>query len=85
MDLQDKLTILGLINENKEILFGKFSDKLTHEVKINKWKEITKNVNNSGITDKDWKYLRDTTWQLIIKNYYNLIILELMTSINTVV
>ncbi|XP_047988873.1 uncharacterized protein LOC125228371 [Leguminivora glycinivorella] len=63
MDLQDKMTILNHIQENKNILFGKFSDKLTHAIKINKWKEITQNLNDLGIMEKDWKYLRDTMWQ----------------------
>jgi hypothetical protein len=59
----DKITILKLINDNKEILFGKFSSSLTHEIKTKKWMEITEKAKAIGIYEKDWKYLRDTTWQ----------------------
>ncbi|XP_073958271.1 uncharacterized protein [Choristoneura fumiferana] len=63
MDLNNKLTILNLIYDNKEILFGKFSNTLNHEIKVQKWKEITDQLTEINIFEKDWKYLRDTTWQ----------------------
>lgn len=59
----EKITILNLIRDNKDVLFGKFTNVLTHEVKVEKWKDIAEKVKASGIYSKDWKYLRDTTWQ----------------------
>ncbi|XP_047986608.1 uncharacterized protein LOC125226616 [Leguminivora glycinivorella] len=63
MEINNKITILSLIYENKDTLFGRFSEKLTHEIKIKKWKEIAEQLNSLSIYNKDWKYLRDTTWQ----------------------
>lgn len=63
MDTTRKMTILKLIADGKSVLFGKFDNKLTFEMKVNKWKEIAQRLNEMGLYDKDWKYLRDTTWQ----------------------
>lgn len=56
------MTILKFIADGKSVLFGKFDNKLPSEMKINKWKEIAQRLNEMGLYDKDWKYLRDTTW-----------------------
>ncbi|KAF2895975.1 hypothetical protein ILUMI_10199 [Ignelater luminosus] len=45
-----KITILTRIRENKETLFGKFSEKLTKEDKDKKWKEITDEAKSLGAT-----------------------------------
>ncbi|XP_063361666.1 uncharacterized protein LOC134650664 [Cydia amplana] len=63
MDIARKITILNMISDSKSVLFGKFDNKLTFEMKVNKWKEIAQRLNEMGVYDKDWKYLRDTTWQ----------------------
>lgn len=63
MNLNNKLTVLNLIYENKEILFGKISNTLTPGFKVQKWKEIANQLVELEIFEKDWKYLRDTTWQ----------------------
>lgn len=59
----DKITILNLIKEKKDILFGKFSSSLTHDIKTKTWIDINEKIKAVGIFNKDWKYLRDTTWQ----------------------
>lgn len=59
----EKIAILNVIRDNKDVLFGKFTNVLTHEVKVEKWKDIAEKVKASGIYCKEWKYLRDTTWQ----------------------
>ncbi|KAF2882182.1 hypothetical protein ILUMI_24008 [Ignelater luminosus] len=43
-----KITILTQIRENKEMLFGKFSEKLTKEDKDKKWEEITDAAKSLG-------------------------------------
>lgn len=63
MDMTKKMMILNLISDNKAILFGKFDNNITFDMKIKKWKEIVQELQVQGIYDKDWKYLRDTTWQ----------------------
>ncbi|KAF2891034.1 hypothetical protein ILUMI_15139 [Ignelater luminosus] len=60
-----KITILTRIRENKEMLFDKFSEKLTKEDKDKKWEEITDEAKSLGVIGgaRSWTYLRDTTWQ----------------------
>ncbi|KAF2883268.1 hypothetical protein ILUMI_22906 [Ignelater luminosus] len=43
-----KITILTRISENKEMLFGKFSETLTKEDKDKKWEEITDEAKSLG-------------------------------------
>jgi hypothetical protein len=81
MDNNNKITILSLVYENKEVLFGRFSEKLTHDMKINKWKEIAEQLKSLGIFSKDWKYLRDTTWQNFRKRTIVSIFLFKVTSL----
>lgn len=63
--LDNKIVLLKIIQDNKDVLFGKFSSTLSHEDKANKWKDITEQCISMGIInkDRDWKYVRDTTWQ----------------------
>ncbi|ODM98800.1 hypothetical protein Ocin01_07882 [Orchesella cincta] len=60
-----KIAVLDLINENKEVLFGKLSDTLTREAKESKWAEIAEHAHALGAFPwhRTWDYLRDTTWQ----------------------
>ncbi|KAF2890934.1 hypothetical protein ILUMI_15240 [Ignelater luminosus] len=54
-----KTTTLTQIRENKEMLFGKFSEKLTKEDKDKKWEEITDEAKSLGVIGgaKSWTYL----------------------------
>ena len=63
--LANKLCILKEIRENKETLFGSFSDKLTKLDKITCWKEIHSKSCSVGMVapDKEWTYTRDVFWQ----------------------
>ncbi|KAF2901498.1 hypothetical protein ILUMI_04681 [Ignelater luminosus] len=60
-----KITILTRIRENKEMLFGKFSKKLTKEDKDKQWEEIIDEAKSSGVIGgaKSCTYLHNTTWQ----------------------
>lgn len=52
------------LRDRKEILFGKFSEKLTHDKKVSEWKTITDILYPQNIIkDKNWKYVRDVLWQ----------------------
>jgi hypothetical protein len=60
-----KMALLAKILESKEVLFGKFSEKLTNKDKELKWSEIRQNMVAEGFTkyeDKNWKQLRDVDW-----------------------
>lgn len=60
-----KINLLNILREHKDILFGKFTATLTHQIKIAKWKEITEQAHALCALDvnKDWRYLRNTLWQ----------------------
>ncbi|KAF2886079.1 hypothetical protein ILUMI_20095 [Ignelater luminosus] len=60
-----KIAILTRIRENKKMLFGKFSKKLTKADKDKKWEEITDKAKSLGVVEgaKSWTYLRDITWK----------------------
>lgn len=63
--LERKMQFLQKVKENREILFGAFSDRLKKTDKVEKWKELA-NVAKSVClmpSDKDWTYARDTLWQ----------------------
>lgn len=54
-----KIAVLKLINEHKEILFGKLSETLTREVKESKWAEVAEHAHNLGAfpLHRSWDYL----------------------------
>ena len=57
-----------LVRDNKQILFGKFTAKLTHKNKLDKWEEIRVQMVNKGFTalaNRSSDYCRDITWQNI--------------------
>lgn len=67
--------LLNLIEENKHILFGKFSSSITHKDKENTWQKIIDGTKAHGHdfvpqTTKlpPWKYMRDTVWATNLKN-----------------
>ncbi|XP_050292780.1 uncharacterized protein LOC126733499 [Anthonomus grandis grandis] len=65
-----KMQFLTKIKENKEILFGAFSDRLKKQDKVEKWKEITQVAQSICLVsvEKDWTYVRDTVWQNLKKS-----------------
>lgn len=64
-----KMQFLNKIKENKQILFGAFSEKLRKQDKIEKWKEMAMVAQSICLlpADKDWTYVRDTIWQNLKK------------------
>ena len=57
-----------LVRDNKQILFGKFTAKLTHKNKLGKWEEIRVQMVYKGFTalaNRSSDYCQDTTWQNI--------------------
>lgn len=64
-----QLSVLRKILEEKEILFGAFSTTITKTLKQSKWCEIRDLCVSCGLIthDKDWTYIRDTTWPNIRK------------------
>lgn len=65
MSADAKVTILKLILENKDTLFGQFSESLTKVDKERKWNEIADEAKALGVmgSGKAWSYLRDIIWQ----------------------
>ncbi|XP_069697422.1 uncharacterized protein [Periplaneta americana] len=61
---EKKIVVLTKIREEKDILFGGFSDKITKSVKIEKWKEIHNLAQSIELVknEKDWTYTRDVLW-----------------------
>lgn len=58
------------IKENKEVLFGAFSDTLRKEDKVKQWKELASLAQSICLMplEKDWTYARDTLWQNLKKS-----------------
>ena len=58
----NKLFLLSLIQENKDLLIGSFDiqNGITHEARTKKWQEIFNLVVAHGMTlgDHDWKHIR---------------------------
>ena len=61
----EKVATLSLIRDNKDLLFGAFSNTITYEIKENKWKSIYDELKSIGFLAhiKDYKHLRDVMWQ----------------------
>lgn len=59
-----KSAMLQKIKENKDILFGQFSDTLTKKDKSEGWKEMFEFAISIGAVKKErgWEYVRDTFW-----------------------
>lgn len=59
-----KKTILELIRSEKDVLFGKFSKNLTHDIKKQTWNRITAEAKASGSIPhgKSENYIRDDFW-----------------------
>ena len=67
MTVSQKLIVLRLIEDGKDVLFGRLSQCVTSEMKDQKWKAIiAKCRSNFGFdplpSGKTWKHLRDVTW-----------------------
>uniref|UniRef100_A0A915IS12 Regulatory protein zeste n=1 Tax=Romanomermis culicivorax TaxID=13658 RepID=A0A915IS12_ROMCU len=61
-----RLKFLAKVQENKDVLFGQFSDKLTKKDKIEKWTMILnymRAINYPLPPNADFTYIRDTVWQ----------------------
>ncbi|KAJ9581681.1 hypothetical protein L9F63_023145 [Diploptera punctata] len=60
----NKENFLRKILENRNILFGTFSPTVTKEIKKTLWREIRDYAVEIGVVtnDKDYSYVRDTTW-----------------------
>lgn len=58
----NKITVLQLIRDKKDILFGAFTDKLSKDKKIEEWKIILSTCQSLGLVPpgKDYAYVRDT-------------------------
>jgi hypothetical protein len=67
--LGNKMLILKEIRENRDVLFGSFSEKLTKKDKNACWQEIHKKCSSLGLVapNKDWSYTRDVFWQNLKK------------------
>lgn len=63
------MQFLNKLKDNKDILFGAFSDKLKKQDKVEKWKEMAVLAQSICLApaDKDWTYIRDTVWQNLKK------------------
>lgn len=64
--------LLDEINDKKEVLFGKFSEKITLKDKEKEWQNILDKLTALGhkvVPDgHSWKYLRDTVWATNLKS-----------------
>lgn len=78
--------ILLAIKKKKDVLWGRFSNKLDHKCKEKAWGEVTTLAKSLGICkdSKDWKYVRDHIYgqwklrsQVIMKMIYYIMILTL--------
>jgi len=58
-----EVAILQKIKEEKDILFGAFSNKQMKEDKTKKWQKVTELAQSLDIAaGKNWQYERDTVW-----------------------
>lgn len=61
----NKVCVVRQILAAKDVLFGKFSDKLTKEMKMEEWENVRMRCLALGLvpSDKDAKYVRDVFGQ----------------------
>ncbi|KAI5729821.1 hypothetical protein M8J76_006959 [Diaphorina citri] len=65
---RSQVVCAGKILTKKEVLFGKFSDRITKQDKVNAWKEVFENVQClNAFPGKDYTYLRDVFYQNLRK------------------
>lgn len=65
MNIEHKLLFLHALKARKEILFGKFSNEVSRERKVNAWKEIVNVLTAHDVPmarEKPFSYFRDTVW-----------------------
>ena len=63
-----RLLFVKEVQKNKEILFGKFTNVLTHQMKMEKWDEIRKLLIENGqnsLAKRDANYVSRVFWQNI--------------------
>lgn len=72
-----KINVLKAIYEERETLFGAFSERITKEITVKKWKEICEKGKALGIIqqEKDFTYCRDKFWPNIRNSTVVIIIL----------
>lgn len=63
------MQFLKKIREHKDLLFGAFSEKVTKQDKVGKWKELAILAQSICLipAGKEWTYVRDTLWQNLKK------------------
>src|SRR4051794_17981060 len=67
LTMDQKVTVVKLIREKKDLLWGKFANTVTSAEKDKTWKSIIQKCKADCGFDptpngKPWKYLRDKTW-----------------------
>jgi len=63
MDEDQKLTMLAMIREKKDLLFAELSSSVTWQKKEAAWDDVASRARAIGIYSKSGRYLRNTTWQ----------------------
>lgn len=63
MTEDQRMTLLNLIKDKKDILFGEFAPTLTWQKKKDTWDEIASTAKALGLCNKTGEFIRDTTWQ----------------------
>jgi hypothetical protein len=62
--IEKKLAILRMINDKKELLFGKFKNDLENRDKNEAWMVILEKAQSLELvsSSRHWKYIRDTLY-----------------------
>jgi hypothetical protein len=68
LSVEHKLIMAKLLRENKALLFGKHSPQVTNQKKYSKWNEIFYELKSVGANLKDLNYLRQTTWDNMVRS-----------------
>jgi anti-sigma28 factor (negative regulator of flagellin synthesis) len=63
-----KLILAKLVRDNKALLLGKHSPLVTNQKKHAKWTEIFNDLKSMGANLKDVDYLRQTTWDNMVRS-----------------